>query len=109
MEAVAVNVPERTLTYRGGVAGPEAQGAPQLLEGRFGQLDILQNALFEVAIEDEETGLFESGAGGEELIEDVLAGALFFEHFAEAANLALDAGEAVLQAFIGFGGHHSTC
>lgn len=59
-------------------------------------LDAFQDAGLEVAVEDHEAGLLEAATGGEELVEDVFAGAVFFEHLAQAANLAFNPGEPVL-------------
>jgi len=58
-----------------------------------------------MAIEHEEAGALEPGAGGKELGKDVFTGAVLFEHFAEAADLSLNAGETVEELFF-FGGIH---
>jgi hypothetical protein len=89
----------------GGVPAPEFEGFAELRHGGGVNGGGIQYAVFKVAIKDEEAGGFEAGAGGEELGEDVLTAALFFEHFAEAANLAFDTGEAVKEFLFVFGRH----
>ena len=84
----------------GRVLAPEAQGAPKLVEGLLGDFDPFEDAGLQMAVEDEEPGLFEPGARGEELVEDVLTAAVFFEHLAEAANLAFHARQPVLQLLV---------
>jgi hypothetical protein len=54
-----------------------------------------------VTVHDHDPSLFEAGAGGTQLRQDIGAIAMFFEHLAEAADLSLDAREAVEEPFLG--------
>jgi hypothetical protein len=58
-----------------------------------------------MAIKHHDARLLQPGAGSEELCEDIFAAALVFQHLPQAADLALDAGEAV-QQFLVFSGIH---
>ena len=77
------------------VLAPEAKGLADAGDGFRRDEGVGKQAIGQVAVEDGEAGLFEARAGSEELGEDVLAGAAFFEHFAEAADLAFDPAEPV--------------
>jgi hypothetical protein len=77
------------------VAAPELEGFAKLVDGGIVDGGVAEDAIVDVLFEDEKAGRFETGADGEELGEDVLAAALVFEHVAEPAYLAFDAGEAV--------------
>ena len=89
------------------MAAPEAEGFTQLLDGFRAHLLVMQDALLHVAIEHQQAGAFEAGAGSKKLGEDFLAGALFLQHFAKAAHLAFYAGKAVQQLFWSLA-HHAT-
>ncbi|MDZ7729263.1 MAG: hypothetical protein U5Q44_14345 [Dehalococcoidia bacterium] len=69
---------------------------------RFGR-NILpgEDTILHMVFEDEYASPFEPGTGGEQLGEDILAGAALFEHAPERTDLTFDPGEAVKQAFIG--------
>ena len=84
------------------VAAPEAERLADSGDGVGRDGGVSENAVRQVAVEDEEAGLFEAGADGEELRQDVLAVAPVFEHFAEPADLAFDASEAVEELLVVF-------
>jgi hypothetical protein len=50
-----------------------------------------------VLIEQEEASLFEAGARRQELGEDVFTATVLFQHLAQAADLAFDAGQPILE------------
>jgi len=87
------------------VAAPELEGFAKAGGSRIIDGGIPEDAIAEVLFEDEQAGGFEARTHREELGEDVFATALVFEHVAQSANLALDAGQAVEQALGFFGSH----
>lgn len=82
------------------MTAPEAERFAHAGDG-FGRDDrVGEDAFEQVPIEDGEASLFKARAGGEELSKDVFAGAPFFEHLAQAADLSFDPAEPVEELLV---------
>lgn len=79
------------------MAAPQADGFADLLNRAGIERSIAEDALFEVMVEQQEPRLLQPGARRQELGEHILAATVLLQHLAEAADLALNASQAVLE------------